>query len=94
VLVVRRAYVRRLLPGVRLGVIAFRAVLPVAAATAPVVAVRLALWGGERGVVQALAELALWVGALALATRRLERGLLRELWGYLRPPLRPAAPVG
>jgi O-antigen/teichoic acid export membrane protein len=94
VLVVRRAYVRRLLPGVRLGVIAVRSALPVAAATAPVVALRLALWGGERGVVQALAELALWVGALALATRRLERGLLRELWGYLRPPLRPAAPVG
>jgi O-antigen/teichoic acid export membrane protein len=84
VLAVRRAYVRRLLPGVRLGEIAWRAALPVAVATAPVVALRLALWGGERPLWQALAELALWLGCLALATRRWEAGLLRELWGYLR----------
>jgi hypothetical protein len=81
---VRRAYVRRLLPGVRLGEIAWRAALPVAVATAPVLALRLALWGGERPLWQALAELALWLGCLALATRRWEAGLLRELWGYLR----------
>ena len=31
------------------------------------------------------AELALWLGGLALATRRFESGLLRELWSYLRP---------
>ena len=85
VLAVRRAYVRRLLPGVRLGALAWRAALPVAAASAPVVAVRLALWGGERTLAQALGELALWIAGLALATRRLEAGLLRELWGYLRP---------
>ena len=46
---------------------------------------RLALWGGERPLAQALGELALWVAGLVLATRRLESGLLRELWGYLRP---------
>ncbi len=50
----------------------------------PVLALRLALWGGERPPAQALAELALWLAALVLATRRLERGLLGELWGYLR----------
>ena len=85
VLAVRRAYVLRLLPGVRLGEIAVRAALPVLAASAPVLALRLALWGGERPLAQALGELALWVAGLVLATRRLEAGLLGELWGYLRP---------
>jgi O-antigen/teichoic acid export membrane protein len=85
VLAVRRVYVRRLLPGVRLAAIALRAAVPVALASAPVLALRLALWGGERTLPQALAELALWLGALAIATRRLESGLLAELIGYLRP---------
>ena len=85
VLAVRRTYVRRLLPGVRLGALAWRAALPVAFATAPVLVARLALWGGERPLGQALGELGLWLAGLALATRRLEAGLLGELWGYLRP---------
>ena len=85
VLGVRRAYVLRLLPGVRLGAIAARAALPVLLATVPVLVLRLALWGGERSLAQALGELALWVAGLVLATRRLESGLLHELWGYLRP---------
>jgi len=89
VLAVRRAYVRRLLPAVRLGELARRAAVPVAVATVPVLALRLALWGGERPLVQALGELALWTAALVLATRRLESGLLRELWGYLRPGAEP-----
>jgi hypothetical protein len=80
---VRRVYLRRLLPGVRLAAIAARAAVPVVAATAPVLALRLALWGDERTLVQALAELVLWLGVLALATLRLERGLLGELRGYL-----------
>ena len=78
---------------------ALRAALPVLAASVPVLALRLALWGGERPPAQALAELALWLAGLVLATRRLEAGLLGELWGYLRPggergdvrPPRPAA---
>jgi O-antigen/teichoic acid export membrane protein len=85
VLAVRRIYVRRLLPGVRLAPIALRAAVPVALASAPVLAVRLALWGGDRSLAQALAELTLWFAGLALATRRLESGLLAELRGYLRP---------
>ena len=85
VLAVRRRYVLRLLPGARLGAIALRAALPVLAASVPVLALRLALWGGERPLSQALAELALWLAGLVLATRRLEAGLLGELWGYLRP---------
>jgi O-antigen/teichoic acid export membrane protein len=83
-LAVRGAYVRRLLPGVSLWAIAARAALPVALASAPVLALRLALWGGERTLAQALVELALWLAGLALATRRLEGGLLAELRGYLR----------
>ena len=45
-----------------------------------------ALWGGERTLWQALLELALWLGGLAIATRRLEGGLLAELRGYLGAP--------
>jgi O-antigen/teichoic acid export membrane protein len=86
VLAVRRLYVKRLLPGVRPAAIAARAALPVAIASAPVLAVRFAFWGGERALPQALAELALWSASLALATHRLERGLLGELRGYLRRP--------
>jgi PST family polysaccharide transporter len=92
VLGVRRGYVRRLLPGVRLGALALHAVAPVALATAPVLAVRLATWGSERTAARAAAELALWLAGLAVATRRLERGLLRELWGYLRGSA-PVVPV-
>jgi O-antigen/teichoic acid export membrane protein len=84
VLAVRRGYVRRLLPGVRLGAIAARAAAPVVVATLPVLAVRLATWGSERTLARAAAELALWLAGLVLATQRLERGLLRELWGYVR----------
>jgi hypothetical protein len=80
---VRRAYLRRLLPGARLGGLALRAALPVVLASAPVLALRLALWGGERTLLQAIAEVALWLAGLALATHRLERGLLAELRGYL-----------
>jgi O-antigen/teichoic acid export membrane protein len=83
-LAVRRAYVRRLLPGIRLRALAWRGAAPVLIATAPVLALRLALWGGDRPAAQAVAELALWLALLALATRRLERGLLAELAGYLR----------
>jgi len=64
---------------------ALRAAVPVAIATLPVIALRLALWGGERPFWQAALELAVWLGALATATKRLENDLLGELRGYLRP---------
>ena len=92
VLAVRRVYVRRLLPSVRLAGLAARAAVPVVAATAPVLAVRLALWGGERRPEQALLELVLWLAGLALAVRRFEGGLLGELWAYLRPGTEARAP--
>ena len=55
-LAVRAVYVHRLLPGVRLFAIAVRAAVPVLLASAPVLALRLALWGGERTLAQALAR--------------------------------------
>jgi O-antigen/teichoic acid export membrane protein len=88
VLGVRRVYVRRLLPGARLGAVALRAALPVALASAPVLIVRIALWGDGRSLAQALVELAVWLLVLAVATRRLEGDLLGELRGYLRSPSR------
>ena len=63
VLGARSVYVRRLLPGARLLRVAARACVPVALATVPVLALRLALWGGERPLWQAV------VGAGDLAGR-------------------------
>ena len=91
VLLVRRVYVRRLLPGARLFGLALRAAVPVALASAPVLALRLRAVGRRAARSwQALLELALWLGALALATHRLEGGLLSELRGYLRAGGAPA----
>ena len=64
------------------------------AATRRSLALRLALWGGERPLVAGAGELALWLGGLARATARFERGLLRELRGYLRAGGRPAEARG
>src|SRR4051812_29643649 len=82
-LAVRRAYLRRLLPGVRLGAIAARAAVPVTVATAVVLALRLALWGGRRPLWQAALELAIWCAVLAGLSWRVERDLIAELRGYL-----------
>ncbi len=84
VLGTRSVYVRRLLPGARLLRVAARACVPVALATVPVLALRWALWGGERPFWQALLELAIWLGVLAWASWRFERPLLDELRGYLK----------
>jgi O-antigen/teichoic acid export membrane protein len=89
ILAVRTHFVRRLLPGVDLGALALRCAWPVAVAAVPPVALRLALWGGERDALQAAAELALFLltyGALVLAT---ERPLLGELRGLRRARAEP-----
>jgi O-antigen/teichoic acid export membrane protein len=75
---VRRVYVRRLLPNVELVTLAVRGLVPVAAGAGAAYALRLALWGGERPLWQALAELVLFAGAAAAVTWRLERPLLQE----------------
>jgi PST family polysaccharide transporter/lipopolysaccharide exporter len=91
-LVVRARYVHRLLPNVRLWALGLRGGVPVLAGTAAALALRLALWGGERPLWQVLCELALFLGVTALATRQLERDLLREFTRYVRTGnLTPAA---
>ena len=76
---VRWAYVRRLLPGLALGRLFLRGGLPALCAAAAALALRLALWGGERSELQALAELGVFAAAAAALTLWLERGLIGEL---------------
>ena len=83
-LVVRRFYIRALLPGVELITLGIRGLAPVAIGSAPALALRLALWGGHRSLGQAVAEILLFLAGTALATWVLERGLLDELRDYLR----------
>jgi hypothetical protein len=78
-LAVRRHFVRKLLPHVELVTLGLRGAAPVAAAAALVGAARLALWGGERGAAQAVAEIVLFVAGCALVTWLVERPLLREV---------------
>jgi len=82
---VRARYLRRLLPSVRLWRLGLRGVLPVAAGTAAALVLRGLLWGGERPLWQALLEAGLFLAVTALATRALERPLLREFTGYFQP---------
>jgi O-antigen/teichoic acid export membrane protein len=77
-LIVRRAYVRRLLPRVELATLALRGFAPVAAGAVAVGALRLAQWGGEREAWQPVAEIALFALVTALVTWRAERPLLGE----------------
>jgi O-antigen/teichoic acid export membrane protein len=86
VLLVRRYYVRRLLPHVELLTLGLRGFVPVAIAAALTFGARLALWGGERTAVQAVAEVALFVAACALVTWLVERPLLSEAAREARSP--------
>jgi O-antigen/teichoic acid export membrane protein len=86
VLAVRAYFVRRMLPGVDLPDLLWRAIRPLLPAVAAVVGLRLALWGGERHLAQAVCELLLFLGVYALATWAGERPLLREI---RRPALQP-----
>ena len=85
-LAVRARYVRRMLPDVRLTDLAKPAFRAGAAAAAAVVVVRVALWGGERPLWQALVELAVFLGVFGVLALRSERPLLAELRGGLRAP--------
>jgi peptidoglycan/LPS O-acetylase OafA/YrhL len=66
--------------------------VPVAAAAAVTLGARLALWGGGRSAVQAVAELALFLAACALFTWLVERPLLREVAREARSPRLTAEP--
>src|SRR3954468_12147535 len=91
VLGVRRVYVRRLLPHVRLLLLGLRGLAPVAVGAAVTYGLRLALWGGSREWLQALAEIALFVATTALVTWLVERRLLREVARETRAPNLTAA---
>jgi O-antigen/teichoic acid export membrane protein len=78
-LVWRARYVHALLPGVRLWALVGGAAGPLAAGVAAALALRLALWGGERTLAQAIVEVALFLGVFAALALRSERGLLAEL---------------
>jgi O-antigen/teichoic acid export membrane protein len=86
ILAVRARYVRQLLPGVRIVQLVARAVWPLAVAVAAIVALRLALWGGERTLLQAAAEAGLFLATYAAATVAGEGGLVRELRMAMRTP--------
>jgi O-antigen/teichoic acid export membrane protein len=82
-LLVRARYVRRLLPHVRLGQLVGGALPAAALATASALGVRLALWGGERGAGQAVAELVVFLGVFGTVGLLRERALVGELRGAL-----------
>ena len=84
VLIVRRAFVRRLLPAVSLVRLGVRASLPVILGALPPLALRLAAWGGARDGWQVLAEIGLWIAATVCATWVCERRLMGELRASLR----------
>jgi O-antigen/teichoic acid export membrane protein len=83
-LAVRSFYVRRLLPAVRYRSVIAPSVVPIVLAAAAVMALRLVLWGEHRTLVQAVAELALFVCVYTTTAVRRERPLVAELMGALR----------
>jgi O-antigen/teichoic acid export membrane protein len=82
-LVVRGVYLRRLFPGLRIIRHGARAVAPTLSAVAVVLLVRF-IHGPHRTGRLALGELLLYVAVAVAATWWVERGLLREVRGYLR----------
>ncbi len=81
---VRSVYIRRLLPGARYRDLIAPTLLPIMLASGLALAVRLALWGGERPLLQAIAELIVFVAVYTITAVRRERLLLAELLAALR----------
>jgi O-antigen/teichoic acid export membrane protein len=81
---VRWFYIRRLLPGVRAPGLLAPALVPLVGAVIVVLALRLATWGGHRGLWQALAEVALFTGVYGISVWHRERALIGELRTALR----------
>jgi hypothetical protein len=95
-LIARAHYLRQLFPSFNFVREAARAVAPVVPASLVVLGLRV-IESGDRTVAMALGEGVLFVVLVAAATWLLERGLLREMLGYLRGRSAPisgdAAPV-
>jgi O-antigen/teichoic acid export membrane protein len=83
VLLVRRHYVHKLL-GVELVWLGIRGTAPIAAAAAVVLVLRAAVWSGPRSLLQALVEMAVFVGISAGLTWATERVLVVDLLAQLR----------
>jgi O-antigen/teichoic acid export membrane protein len=77
-LAVRARYVRAMLPTVRLWRLLARGIVPVLAGAAAALALRLALWGAERSLAQALAEAALFAAVTGAVALRREAVLIAE----------------
>ena len=86
---IRAHYVRQMLPGVRPGAILASGLLALAAASATVLALRVALWGGERPLWQAVLEAVLFTAVFAAVALRRERRLLAEMRSAVRPDPAP-----
>ncbi len=81
---VRGFYIRHLLPGVRYRQLVTPTLIPIVLACAGAIAMRLALWGGHRPLIQAIVESALFVCIYAITALWRERPLVSELLGALR----------
>ena len=88
---VRLFYLSRLFPALRIVRHMARAMAPTVPAVGAVLALRL-LEGSDRTLAMALGELALYALVAGVATVLLERDLLREVAGYLRPAPAEADP--
>lgn len=89
---VRSVYVRRLFPDVRYRQLVGPTLIPIALASAATLAVRFALWGEHRSLVQALFELTLFAVLYTATAIRRERSLVTELAGALRRSREAPAP--
>ena len=89
----RGYFLRRLFPGFNLVAHAARSLAPVLPAVAVVLLVRLAENGGPRSAGLAVAEVALYVLAVAAGMLLFERRLLKEALGYLRGAARRDRPT-
>jgi O-antigen/teichoic acid export membrane protein len=90
-LAVRSVYVRRLLPDVRYRQLIGPTLIPIALACAAALTLRLALWGGRRTLLQAIAELALFGAVYTVTAVHRERVLMSELLGAVRRGREPVA---
>jgi O-antigen/teichoic acid export membrane protein len=87
-LVARGYYLRKLFPTYNFALEAARAVAPVVPAAGAVLGLRL-IESGDRTLALAIGEGVLFVALTVIATWFTERGLLREMIGYLRGRSRP-----
>jgi len=92
-LVVRWRFIVELLPEARLAPLVTPALVPLLGAAVAALAVRLALWGGERTAAQAVVEALLFAGVYLAGAAWRERPLVNELLRAVRPaPAQPASP--